>query len=224
VLFGDSHAAQWFTPVAAFATSQDAVLTTVLKSSCPPAAVDVVSSRLRRIFTECLTWRVAALEQIRALHPDLVIISEHSLSYVRRPDFEVSAPSATPDEWRRGLQDTVSMLRRAGIATVVIADTPLMESSVPTCLGRAGRGVGRAELCGRERRLAYDDAVTKAERTAIAAVPGARYIEPGKTLCPTRDCEAGRGDLVLYRDANHISEPAARSLIPVLAASLAIAK
>ncbi|HEX8471401.1 MAG TPA: SGNH hydrolase domain-containing protein, partial [Brevundimonas sp.] len=101
MLFGDSHAAQWFTPVAAFATSQDAVLTTVLKSSCPPAAVDVVSSRLRRIFTECLTWRVAALEQIRALHPDLVIISEHSLSYVRRPDFEVSAPSATPDEWRR---------------------------------------------------------------------------------------------------------------------------
>ncbi|CAN5414841.1 acyltransferase family protein [soil metagenome] len=215
VLFGDSHAAQWFTPVSTFASRDRAVLTTVLKSSCPPARITAVSSRLRRSFTECSTWRRAALDRIITLRPDLVVLSEHSNSYVRRADVAVTAPSTDAQGWGEGLAATVQALSRAGIATVVLSDTPTMNFNVPTCLGRKARGVVDRP-CEVARPLAMNMAAVLAERAAVADAALTRYLDVSVLFCSGAICLPTMGGTVLYKDANHISEVGARRVAPAV--------
>jgi len=75
VLFGDSHAAQWFPALERIATERGWRLTSLTKSACPSADVTVWSGSLRREYRECDTWREAMVERIVASRPALVVLA-----------------------------------------------------------------------------------------------------------------------------------------------------
>src|SRR5258708_35591030 len=68
VLFGDSHAVQWFNPLQRIVESHGWELTTMVKSACP--AIDIVSPGLSggagAIFAK---WPAQTLRRIAALPP-----------------------------------------------------------------------------------------------------------------------------------------------------------
>src|SRR5258708_25435659 len=73
VLFGDSHAVQWFNPLQRIVESHGWELTTMVKSACP--AIDIVSRGLSGgAVAICASWRAEALRRIAALRPSIVFM------------------------------------------------------------------------------------------------------------------------------------------------------
>ncbi len=84
VLFGDSHADHWSTPLIEAASKNNYRVVTYLKSSCRASRVTTWNSRLKRDYTECDQWREQSIRDIIALHPSLVVISEFSMGNMMR--------------------------------------------------------------------------------------------------------------------------------------------
>ncbi len=75
VLYGDSHAEQWFPAMARLARSECWRLLPLAKLACPPGGALVRNAHWDRPHTECARWHDCALQRIRAEDPDLVVVS-----------------------------------------------------------------------------------------------------------------------------------------------------
>lgn len=213
VLFGDSHAAQWFTPIRSYATEHGANVVTHTKSSCAPADISVYNKRLHRRFTECESWRRAAIAEIIAKRPMLVIMSEFTPGYVDEGGKDPSDEQVDRQQWLAGVKSTVSQFANAGIPVVLISDTPNMGFSVPNCLARRHTD----GVCGQAFSIALNPSLAAAEDAALSNLPGAHYLSLNDRICSDRSCPGMRDGTVIYRDNHHLSEKFAVSLEPILA-------
>ena len=104
VLFGDSHAAQWFPALERLAVEHGWRLESMTKSACATADATVWNRIVKRAYTECDEWRQAALDRIAAEHPALVVVSNsaatRSWSTGRPRPSRTSPPIGTPPSGR----------------------------------------------------------------------------------------------------------------------------
>ncbi|WP_028278582.1 acyltransferase family protein [Arthrobacter sp. H5] len=206
VLFGDSHAAQWFPGVEKFADSDSHRLHNITKSSCPSVSIDI--ERNGAPYTECDEWRASALDTIRELAPELIVIS----NYGRVNPVDKSAD--TNKQWEAGLKATLEALPEES-KVVIIADTPHHPAPPVSCLSR---NVEQAIKCDVNKADALDPALAEAERrTALTA--DAEYIDLTEYMC-TDTCPSIIGDILVYRDAHHITETFSQALAPRLSEKL----
>ena len=76
VLFGDSHAMQYFPALQRIAGRRHWRLVELTKAACPPAAVRVHSTILGRAYPECDAWREHALRRIgREERPAMIVVT-----------------------------------------------------------------------------------------------------------------------------------------------------
>ncbi|MFD7874773.1 acyltransferase family protein [Streptomyces sp. NPDC059766] len=210
VLFGDSHAAQWFPALDRLARDHRWKLVTLTKSSCKAAAVTTV--RGGRPYSSCDVWRDRAIARIRALRPALVIVSSSDAGTPVRP-------AADPvRQWSDGFRTTFDALAASGARVAVLLDTPWPRTDAVDC---AARYPLRLDRCANRLPEAIRDpsrrqAVTDAARSAHATL-----IDPVPWLCtPAGTCPVLVGDTLVYRDDSHLSEAYAEALAPVLAPHL----
>ncbi|MGI5443945.1 SGNH hydrolase domain-containing protein [Streptomyces shenzhenensis] len=98
VLFGDSHAAQWFPALQRIATARGWKLISMTKASCKVADVTIGSGH--KPYTACDTWRSNAMARIRTLRPDLVVVSSSDAG-------DPARPAADPlRQWTTGFENT----------------------------------------------------------------------------------------------------------------------
>lgn len=201
VLFGDSHAAQWFRPLQRMTAQRGWSLTTMIKSACPAAKVAFRYYAVGRRYRECEQWRDAALERIVEERPDLVIVTS-SLSY------DVGRAA-----WHEGTDALFSALEEREIAVLHMRDNPRPGFDVPACLSRAAwRGDWGASLnlpaadCRFERPEGPHLDLFAAERTAIAERAGVHGIDLYARICPDAVCPVLAGATPIYRDSNHLTE------------------
>jgi peptidoglycan/LPS O-acetylase OafA/YrhL len=207
VLFGDSHAMQWFNPMRLMAERHGWQLLTVLKSGCP--ATDVAVS------DDCTTWRADAITRIQSLRPTLVVVA-NATQYLARKDAPIPL-----DEWKRGTRRTLSALTANDSKVVAIRDTPLPGFDVPTCLARSVRHAWySAASCQIARSSAITPSVFEAEESAVQGLPGVRFIDLTDQICNGDACPAIRDGVIVYRDDNHLTGAFAQSLLPALEARL----
>jgi hypothetical protein len=206
VLFGDSHAEQWFAGVELLAQDTSRRLRTFTKSSCPAVSISV--ERSGTPYTACDQWRENALREIRELKPRLVVLS----SYGRVSPVHPSPGLRT--QWEKGLKDTINAMP-AGTEVVVLADTPFHESAPASCLSR---NIDQASVCDAALEEAIDPVRAASERKA-AADSGAFFVDMNRYLCAD-DCPAIIGDILAYRDSHHLSAPMAEALAPRLVEEL----
>jgi peptidoglycan/LPS O-acetylase OafA/YrhL len=198
VLFGDSHAAQWYPAIERLAKANHWRLVSLIKASCPYQDVSISLADLP--FPECDAWRTTSLERIAAERPALVIMAgDHVVTPVDAP----SDPVATRALLASGAATTIEQVRATGADVVVIGDTPSMGFDPIECLGR---NVDRPARCAVESGAMFDDGWLTAERAAAEAA-GATFIDPRPLLCPTGTCPLSAGRYLLYRDTNHIAKP-----------------
>jgi peptidoglycan/LPS O-acetylase OafA/YrhL len=193
VLFGDSHAAQWF-PALRELTGWRVV--TFLKGACAAPDVSYFYPTLRRRYTECEQWRSAAFDVMRELHPEAVVISSSS-SYV--------PGMVNAKEWQAGTQRTIEKLSRLGARVYIIRDTPRPYFAVPSCLSRAlwvkwlpSRGCGF-----RFDERALNDLYTGEK--AAAANSGARYLDLNELVCPQSNCLPEANGEVIYDNDSYLT-------------------
>jgi peptidoglycan/LPS O-acetylase OafA/YrhL len=207
VLFGDSHAAQWFPALHRIADSRGWRLETFTKVGCPTA--DVPTTRTDRD-PNCDEWRDAVFERLAAVQPDLVVMSSYRYN-----------PGGLADEpWRSGLDATMTALRPTARQVLILGDTPTpVPDDVPSCLAANLR---RVDTCTAPRSSAVVEARNSVERE-IARTHDALFAPTGDWLCTDTGCPVIFDDVLLYRDGNHISTVAAVLLIPYLDATLGAA-
>ncbi len=96
LLYGDSHAVQWFEPLQQIALQRGWRLIVLAKGGCPVAEVDVPTPVLH--YT-CPPYRDRAIAWIEQHQPDLVVVAN---SYTQYP--------ADAEEWAQGTEATIERL------------------------------------------------------------------------------------------------------------------
>ncbi len=211
VLFGDSHAAQWFPALDRLASSHGWRLVSLTKSSCPAADVTIWSTSLKREYSECDEWRRGALERIAREHPWLVVISDNisvNSDYTLWSKGALVPAAEGGALWNGGLERTLASLAAVAGRVVVIGDTPRSQVDPPVCLSRHPDDV---LACVSPRGLALDTARMAGER-AVATTAHAGFVDPTAWVCPSEPCPAIIGRLLVYRDDQHLTATFARAL------------
>lgn len=72
VVMGDSVGLQWFPALQQ--VYKDWQIVVLTKSACPMVDASFFYDRIGREYTECSTWRKAALAKVAEMHPDMVIL------------------------------------------------------------------------------------------------------------------------------------------------------
>ena len=216
VLFGDSHAAQWFPALESIARSRHLRLISLTKSGCPAASVRLQNVQLGREYTECTAWREAAIRRIIAQRPLVVVLSNYA-GYIALPGV-TERWTASAEDWRTGVERTVATFDSAGIRTILLADTPVPGFDVPSCLARA---TWNPRIYGNrcDFRRSWEGAViaNRIDADVARTSTGARVVDLTDLICQTDPCRPAADGFVRFRDAHHLTTRFAASLAPVLA-------
>jgi hypothetical protein len=217
VLFGDSHAAQWFPAVEQIAHERQWELHVLVKTSCPVPDVAVYMPSLRRTYDECTEWRRRAVEEIRSLRPALVLLASSNL-YLDADALEGNPVAA--DVWAEGLARTIAMVAEGADRIAIIRDNPHPGFNVPVCHARRAWSPLWATDCTYGLGDAMDRDRVRAEAAALTTVRGASSIDLTDAICPRSRCSTIRRDTVLYRDDNHLTPVFSTVLAPALGDAL----
>lgn len=210
VLLGDSHAGQWFASADSIARHFGLRLIVMTKSACPIVDQDYFYARLGRVFTECRRWKERVRERIAALRPALLIVANSE-----RYDF-------TPQQWRDGLDRLLPALADASGHLVVLRDTPNPGFSAPECLARQEWSPALPmRPCSFDAAASLSPAVLDAYRVVVSRRPNMALVDMTAHICREAPCQARIGDLVKFRDGNHLSNTFAGLLAEPLARELA---
>ena len=195
VLYGDSHAAQWFPALVEIASRSGYKLISLTKSACP--SVDTV--RLDQggfKMSRCKQWRINTIKRIQEIKPDILIMS--SFQYFAQP------PRFTDREkwWNDGQRKLLTEVKNVSPHLIYITDTPHPLRDIPACL--ANYSISKCNTTQRSEDL---------------SISGFNVIDPNSWLC-SRVCPAVKDGVVTYRDASHISVDIAIALIPRLTQAL----
>jgi peptidoglycan/LPS O-acetylase OafA/YrhL len=207
VLFGDSHAIQWFNPLRRMVESRGWRLTTMVKSGCP--AAEVTPSGFRSGFAaSCALWRESAIRSIVAERPTLVFVASAAVYHV------------SPEPWRWGTRRTFAALAAASVEVAAMRDTPIAGFDIPTCLAHSRRLDRAGYACNMERTDALDPAIFEAEKAAARGLANVHLLDLTGQFCGDDTCWAVREGEVMYRDNNHLTGRAAERLEPALETQL----
>jgi len=190
VLFGDSHAAQWFPAVLRYAELNGYSVETHTKSSCPSVSASVLRNGVP--YVECDEWRSAVVAKLNAEQPALVLLANYGAVTLanQSADYQFT--------WSNALTKT---LRELSVSTAVILDTPDLKTTPAVCLSAH---LGSALACGKPRAAALDAPARIAE-VRVAAEEGVPLIDMTDYVCTTDRCEPIVGNTLIYRDAHHIT-------------------
>lgn len=216
VLFGDSHALQWFPALEQLATERHLRLVALTKSSCTPFELRTYNETLRREYTECAQWRRSANTVIDSLNPDVVVMS----SQVNQRDHGVYGDAAGfTSAWAAGVTTAVDRQVRAGRRVALIEDTPNPGESVPDCIAAAlSDPRANTAACAYTRAGGLDPAQRRVAERQAGSAAGATVIDPTGWLCAATRCPVVVGNRLVFRDEQHLSTAYARWLAPALAA------
>jgi hypothetical protein len=206
MLFGDSHALQWFPALDRAARARRWRLVSLTKTTCPPVQLSFWSPVLGRPYRECDQWRSNMLQRIRSERPAVVVLGA-ARHYGDVYHFQVYGPT-----WISGLAKMVRQVRATGARVIVLGPTPKPKADVPDCLSRH---LHNAVACTTPPQVALDTGGMRAERQAVQRAGGG-YLDVTPWLCTPSTCMVMVGNLLAYRDDNHLTTTYTTWLSPLL--------
>ncbi len=206
LLFGDSHAAQWFEPIERYALQHGYRLVVLLKMGCPVADVDFSGQVLP--YT-CPPWRDRAIAWMTEHQPALVVVSNSYVQY-----------DSDAEEWAAGSDATYGRIADAVDAPVVVfGDNPASPVEVPVCLSG---NLDDASACDVSRDEATRRDLIAAEYAAAQA-HSFTFVDTTEWFCTDDNCPVIVGNILVLRDETHITAPMALYLQPLVDAAIAAA-
>ncbi len=180
VLYGDSHAAQWFPALEKIANDEGFALISLTKSACPAVEVERINSGAFKN-SDCNAWRENSIKRIKDLNPDAVIMS--GFQHFAYPERFSSRDSW----WFAGQRTLFSKIQNSAPNLIYISDTPKPKRDIPSCLATA-----KSNECDEN------------EKSDPRVAGGFKSVDPTPWLC-SDTCPAIVDGIVAYRDASHIS-------------------
>ncbi len=196
VAYGDSHMGMWLPSLDRIGQEQGFRVVPLVKWACVGYDVPVWEIGRREPYESCTRFRDWALDQIRTLHPDAIVLADRGLP------FNVAAPeSEQPDVWAAGVASTLTTMKELAPEVRVIGDVFRIGSDPETCLTEADSTMASCTFEG-EARTRLANRLT--ERAAQAVdVP---YVDVEPFTCTTDGrCPVVVDRTVTYRDRDHIT-------------------
>lgn len=207
VLWGDSHAMQFATPIIRLAEQHGWRLVTMFRGNCLTADVPYRPA--------CVAWRTNALDRITEEEPSLVVTAtDTGNGYALwrgggRLTREASEPLLRA-AYARTLKRLKAITGRQRGRVVVIRDLPRSKFRPPDCLVKHPNNSPACDFRGfRKNPPGFDLA-------AARRVPGVRLVDLSDYVCPDGICPAARDGIVVYRDTTHLSATFAATLTDLL--------
>ncbi len=211
VLFGDSHAMQYFPTVEEMVERRGWRLIVLTKAECPPEELEVKSMVEDREYSQCDEWRQKALERIETGDEHTTVIMSGDTEYTPYgPNGEELSGDEAAEAMEAGYLRTLKRIQAAGPRTVVIRDNPTSIEDVPSCVSE---DLEHLDRCAFPRRIEWDREydVRAAERS-----PDTHLVSFIADICPGEICRAVIGNALTYRDKDHLTATFARTLEPML--------
>jgi peptidoglycan/LPS O-acetylase OafA/YrhL len=207
VLFGDSHAAQWFPALDEIAQQQHWRLEVLTKSSCAATLARLPNPIGGGGYRQCSAWQDSVLKRLAGERPYLVVVS--SLVPLGQSD-------AADRSWLDGYAAMIRALRGRAGRVVTLGDVPRPSGNVPNCLSAHIRSVRSCTMA----RSAAVDSVLWRDVSRDTTANGGRYLATDRWACPGAVCPVLAGDVLVYRDDTHLSIPFVDFLRPRLERAL----
>lgn len=205
-LFGDSHAAMWFSPVAKAADKLGWKVVVRTRSGCPAAFVSIWIPWLKAYYKNCDSWRTAVIDEIRNVRPALIIVSEFGNYYNWLYDRTAQAilnPSNSRAAWNKGVSDLIAALPSTS-HVIVLRDTPTQLKSYKNCLSYT-------DNCGRERNSALSQ-MPPIDPSRIGG--NVQMVDLTDRICDESWCPAIKDGTIIYQDDHHLTATFTETLAP----------
>jgi hypothetical protein len=213
ILFGDSHAAQWFPPLERIANKQNWRLITLVQAGCPAANIqNIIDPRTGRLNEFCGAWRSAALKRIADLRPAAIVMASASLYGHERRGVTLAQVSAS--DWQAATKNSLAVVSATTPRVFLIRDIPKPGVDIPMCLAYAERRASHS--CETTRSVGLNSLVDAQERAASQSFQVVTRLDLLDWLCDRDTCPPVKQGIVVYRDSDHLTRSFAESLTPVL--------
>lgn len=195
VVIGSSHAHVLNTPILAMAEKNKWAVTSITKGFCP-LGIDTAAG----ITQSCADFNKETLAEVLEMKPDLVVTTS------TRTDAAPGVGERLDPSW----VDEVKKLNSAGIKVVALRDTPRFTQSVPNCLEK--NPTDPSACAAQKSDLFSPSPLTDA---VAAELPGTTFLDTTDYFCNEVTCPAVIGNVIVYKDGNHVTATYMKTLEPV---------
>lgn len=202
-LLGDSHAAQWFTPLNYLAKRHHLKLVVRTMSSCPFLSGIPTLDDPKTNYWQCRTHNHWLLGQIAKVQPKFIVVSGYLGIEAKNIDATIS-----------GLKS----LAGRGSSVIVLGDTPKPRGSAPDCLSNNKSSIQKCAAS----KTANQAKLLRSKITAVANKFGFNWVDPTTWLCKGEICPAVIAGRIIYADNTHISTEAQHYLVGRIEALLGL--
>ena len=203
-LAGASHEQQYEEAFAALARAHGWELREMLKHGCRLATSGGGEGSAGPVPPpSCATWNERALAALVAARPDAVVV-------IGTRTYE----DGSPEQVLPGQVSAWRTLDDAGIRVVTVRDNPRFEWFVPECLDTTTF----PEACGRPR--AEQLAAVSPVPTAPGVPASTVHLDLTDSICGPEVCAAVVGNVLVYRDDDHLTDTYVRTLTPAVGRQL----
>ncbi len=220
LVWGDSHAEAMGPAIDAAATQAGVHGLTAPRPSCPPLFDVQLSDRL--LTERCQEFNTAVRGMIAERHIPLVFLVAYWPKYVHDAElpnqgiyFDPSVPPSLEDRSApiaEALDRTMAELTRQGTKVVLVMDVPEMGRFIPEALAKAAIEGSSTDVAPPWNYVEKRQALARTMIESYARKYDAMVVDPLPAFCSNGSCSAARDGMPLYRDADHITATAARSL------------
>lgn len=207
VVMGDSHARHWSAAVSEIGARRGYAVYVLVYSGCPAITVTRATDSGRE-WTECADFKAWALDQVRELRPDLVVVANNAY----RSSFMKSRQVA-------GLREQLELLAPLAGQVAMIGNSPKLPRAPGTCL--SSRGVDLGDCL--QRPEAPDERIQGEFRETVESL-GMTFVDVQKWFCSQGRCPAVIGDVVPLRDREHVTVEYAEALADPIAKALGLTR
>ncbi|MEZ2128899.1 MULTISPECIES: acyltransferase family protein [unclassified Sinorhizobium] len=220
LVWGDSHSGAMAPAIDVAASEAGVTGLLAAHASCPPLPGVTLTSHggTRR----CEEFNTAVRDLITRRHIPLVFLIAYWPKYVHQSElpnqgvyFDPSVPPPIADKSAsitQSLDRLMADLKRQGTKVVLVMDVPEMGHYVPEAMAKAMIKGASTDVAPPWDYIAERQALSRAILARFAKKYGATIVDPLPAFCGNDRCNAARNGIPLYRDSDHITATAARSL------------
>jgi hypothetical protein len=208
VVIGDSHARAWIPAFDRIVDSGDWTAYYLVKPQCTAAHITIASLGDDNPFTDCSDFQDWVVDQVRDLHPDLVVVaSSPPVNGVFDGDKRVTSVGGIIPLLRAGYDDLFLQLSQYAEQVALIRDVPKSPDDPATCLSSGNPSLGDCMFEPVERSTVLGDVAVDSARAS-----GIEVVDPTPWLCYQGECPIVIGGTLSYRDTDHITTEYAANL------------
>ncbi|MBF4161728.1 acyltransferase family protein [Nocardioides acrostichi] len=216
VLIGDSHARAWIPAMDQITADAGWRAFYLVKPQCPAGDVTVSPVNEPVVFSACDEFHQWVSDQVAALHPDLTVIaSSPPVNGVWQDGKRLTSINDIAPVLEQGYDRTFADLGAHSDRVVVIKDVPKSHQDPGECLTGSQPSLLNCMFTPVERSTILGDIVVKS-----ALLNGAEVVDPTPWLCWQDECPVVIGDVLSYRDTDHITTEYAARLAGALGHAL----